>query len=972
MKSIRGLSLVLFISFAYTQVMATHLRAGDITVARVGCTDRFVITLHVYTRVSPSVTVKFGGGTLAFGDGTSTTTKSVPFPSVIAQVSDGGVGEVKYNVEHTYPGSGPYTITYYEQNRNLGVLNMVNSVDTPFFIQAQIVIDPLLCDNSPVLLVPPIDQGCTGVAWFHNPGAYDPDGDSLSYELFVPKQALNVDVTGYADPDSRKFYDPVGIDYSHADEKHDGPPGFSIDSRTGTLSWDAPGEMGEYNIAFIIREWRKVDGIWISLGYVERDMQIIIKNCQNDRPLITQLPDLCVLAGTLIDQVVTATDPDGSPTGGARNMGDSVKMEAFSQVFLVNPSPASIAPGTANPDAPVWQPTFSASQQAQLQFTWQTVCDHVKEQPYQITFKVSDNGAPSLSAYSTWKIRVVAPPPQWNSITLNPGQRSALLDWKPYAATCAGATSMQIWRRVDSYPFTPSNCVTGMPDYLGYTLINTVPINISTYMDNGLAAGAQYCYRLVAEYPKPDGGESYVSQEYCIPPIIADAPVITNVTIDVTDTQAGQITVKWLPPFEASQSQFPGPYTFAVMRADKASGNLNLKKVNTGQLTEFTFVDDGLNTAQNSYNYRILAFASNGNFVDTSATASTVRLELNPQLKKIQLDWSAIVPWSNNTLEYPRHLIYRGTTGATKISDLVLIDSVNVNQQQFDFLDSGLVETQNYCYAVMTRGSYGNPKIHAPLTNFSEITCSVPDTKNLPCTPVIVAQGIDCSKYTVCPIIGNTAIGNFSNTITWQKPSDQNCKTDIKGYYVYYSQAVGQSYIKLTDNIVTDTFYIDSKLPSFARCYKVSTVDRAGNESTLSDPFCFDNCPNYELPNVFTPNGDGCNDTFSAYSLRNYGEENPCSYGSTKLDSLHIANLQMSCARFVLGVTFTVYNRWGKEVYAYQSGGENTVYIDWKGKDNAGRDLDAATYYFVANVVFDVVDPDKKNKTIKGWVQLMR
>src|SRR5258706_13703651 len=143
---------------------------------------------------------------------------------------------------------------------------MVNSVDTPFFIQTQINIDPLLCDNLPVLLVPPIDQGCTGVAWIHNPGAYDPDGDSLSYELFVPKQALGVDVAGYADPDARKFYDPVGIDYSLADEKHDGPPGFSIDSRTGTITWDAPGETGEYNIAFIIREWRKVGGTWISLG----------------------------------------------------------------------------------------------------------------------------------------------------------------------------------------------------------------------------------------------------------------------------------------------------------------------------------------------------------------------------------------------------------------------------------------------------------------------------------------------------------------------------------------------------------------------------------------------------------------------------------------------------------------------------------------------------------------------------------
>ncbi|MBL0099519.1 MAG: gliding motility-associated C-terminal domain-containing protein [Saprospiraceae bacterium] len=45
-------------------------------------------------------------------------------------------------------------------------------------------------------------------------------------------------------------------------------------------------------------------------------------------------------------------------------------------------------------------------------------------------------------------------------------------------------------------------------------------------------------------------------------------------------------------------------------------------------------------------------------------------------------------------------------------------------------------------------------------------------------------------------------------------------------------------------------------------CYAVTSVDSLGNESILSNSVCVDNCPFYELPNTFTPNGDGFNDVF--------------------------------------------------------------------------------------------------------------
>ena len=128
------------------------------------------------------------------------------------------------------------------------------------------------------------------------------------------------------------------------------------------------------------------------------------------------------------------------------------------------------------------------------------------------------------------------------------------------------------------------------------------------------------------------------------------------------------------------------------------------------------FVDQELNTEENVYNYSIAAYASNGGFLGTSAAASSVRLDAKSQVKRIELTWSAFVPWSNFIQTVPnKHLIYRGPEGATE-ADLVLIAEVDVSSTGFIYLDEGqsdgvpLVDNQVYCYRVMTRGGYGNPK----------------------------------------------------------------------------------------------------------------------------------------------------------------------------------------------------------------------------------------------------------------------
>jgi hypothetical protein len=940
---------------------ATHLRAGEITVERVNCNSlTFRITVTVYTNTK-NTTVLFGGDQdiLYFGDGKSELVPETRNTIRLDLDPDGSVATASYTRLYTYSGPGTYVVRYREPNRNEGVLNMDNSVNTTFYLETVVDIDPFLgCNNTPKLLIPPIDHACPGVAWSHNPGAYDPDGDSLSYEMAIPYSDIATEVINYADPNTQKFY----TNFNNANEIGTGPPTFAINPVTGTITWDAPGAIGEYNIAFHIIEWRKKNGIWYPLGYVRRDMQILVDDCDNERPDLIIPPDTCVVAGTVLDETIFGIDPDN----------DDVKIEAFSEIFNFPPAqnPATYSPVPGVNDFQKSVPP------AELKFHWQTDCSHVKDQPYQVVFKITDKPAngPRLVTFKTWFIRVVGPPPEWEDIQLNLSNRSTSLEWDPYA--CQNAERMEIWRKVDGSPFEPDNCETGMPEYLEYELIDQVPIKtgnvpVTSYVDTnggkGLAAGAKYCYRLVAVFPLPKGGESYVSVDTCIGPIIADVPIMTHVSVEKTDIAAGQIRVSWKKPFQADPLQFPGPYTYDLYRAVGFARGTDSTLV-SANITDTTFLDVGVNTLDNVYNYSVTAYASNDGMVGSAFPASSVRLTAQSQVGRIQLNWSAFVPWSNQIQTFPsKHRIYKGPEGATE-AELVLIDSVDVTANGFMFVDEGqhgeLNEAETYCYRIMTRGGYGNPAIDEPLENFSQIICAQLGDTIPPCKPKLLVKSLNCEEFLAD---GATCGSNiFKNTLYWERDRQDSCDTNILGYKIYRASSLEGDYLPLLGGaIVPDTFFVDNSVNSFAYCYKISAIDRSLNESELSDPICNDNCPYYELPNVFTPDNNGCNDLFSAYSDRSLGEESNCPLAP---------GTEIKCARFVESVKFKVYNRWGQEVYTYEGSitdDVNSIYIDWDGRDNNGTQLPSAVYYYVAEVTFDIVSPDKI-KILKGWVHLVR
>ncbi|HRH66178.1 MAG TPA: gliding motility-associated C-terminal domain-containing protein, partial [Bacteroidia bacterium] len=243
MTQLRSFLTVIVFMLISTGVYATHNRAGEIWVQYVGTNGslEYKATIITYTKTSSSAADRPTLDSVYWGDG------SPRAVFVRLQKIDLGndISKNVYEGVHTYSGNGTFLIHFEDPNRNSDVINIPNSVEVPFYVETELIINPFKgINSSPILTYPPIDQGCLNRIFIHNPGAFDPDGDSLSYELTVCRGANGDPIPGYTFPAASVS--------------------FSMDPVTGDLTWNAPVQAGEYNVAFKIIEWR----FGSEMGYV--------------------------------------------------------------------------------------------------------------------------------------------------------------------------------------------------------------------------------------------------------------------------------------------------------------------------------------------------------------------------------------------------------------------------------------------------------------------------------------------------------------------------------------------------------------------------------------------------------------------------------------------------------------------------------------------------------------------------------
>jgi gliding motility-associated-like protein len=515
-----------------------------------------------------------------------------------------------------------------------------------------------------------------------------------------------------------------------------------------------------------------------------------------------------------------------------------------------------------------------------------------------------------LQLIDSKNVEVYVISPQVTNLQANPASSFITLSWDP--SICANVTGYKIFRRTGSANYTRDTCITGLPAELGYQLAGEVAGHATqSFIDSnhgqGLDQATDYCYRIVATFS--DGAESLVSDEVCTR-LVRGFPLLIKVSVKTTDISTGEMDLAWLKPTDEQLSGAPGPFIYRIYRSPGLYAQNPLLIDSVAGLDNTRYTDKNINTAETRWSYQVeLWNNSPGNRfrVGVPQMASSVFLSLGAYHKSLKLAFEKNVPWVNE-----RYVIYR-ESGAGE-------DSVG-QTEALDYLDKGLLEGVSYCYRVKSIGGFPDLGISG-IVNYSQINCAIPVDTIPPCPPILTVRS-------ECELLGNRLIWNNVN---------DSCSADAAKYRVYYRNTAEGDMIRLDSLFpATKTSYLHTPDLTMAGCYAVTAVDSVGNESERSNIVCVDDCINYSIPNVFTPNGDGMNDWLK-----------PNPYNRVEK------------------IELKVFSRWNILVFETEN-----PEINWDGKSRLnGKPVPSGVYYYICTV-YERRLTGTEPRTLTGFVHVL-
>jgi len=857
-----GLTILFFLSTFV--LFATHQKAAEITYEHIeGRRFAFTLTTFTYSRSfadRPFLTIQWRG--LMGGGGAQTVARTRNPAEYVGNLTNINI----YTFEIEFPNDGTFFISMEDPNRNGGVINLPNSINIPIFVETMLVISSAMAPNSsPILLNPPIDVGCFGIPFMHNPGAFDPDGDSLSFRFINCRGAGGLDIPGFRLPSASNS--------------------ITLDAITGDLVWDSPETIGDFNIAILIEEFRQ----GVRIGSVMRDMQISIQHCDN-RPPVLEIPEfLCVLAGDTLRIPIRATDPDSA---------DILTISANGDML---PNRTWISGNRAV--SPVYD-------------TLELVFEHrhVRQQPHPIYFRVRDDGTPNLNTLGTTLIRVIGPPPRFDSLV--PNFDYIALHWTPVSDEAV--LGYRIYRAQSRSGMVQDSCDFGMTDVLFERIAEIRGDTTFVFRDSTVDQNLLFCYRIVRLYA--NGTVSQMSDEICTTPL-SNTPIIEKVSIVETSEFIGQVEIGWRHPLDVDVLSNVDYFRYVIHRS---SGG-NLMSLDTILVQETSFIDHSApNTQDFPHSYKIELIersdiSASWESVGFSSVATSTFISATGRNSRVNI---AVLQTSPSWIT-ERFRIYRKYAWQTD-DDFAFIAETAAPH----FLDTeNLINDTTYAYRIQAFGRHFDERINTyVLTNWSQKVNATP-TIDTPCIQIL-------EVFPNCNPLEN-------HLTWWSSGNDEDCDDFGLTYHIFFRHSANDVFAEIHSTTVPEFIHENA----FIGCYFVVASNIRNYRSAPSDTICitpqqfYDECLNFELPNVFTPNDDGFNDVFKA--------------------------MPHSLGHLNMFFTIRIFNRWGNQVFEY-----NNMNFEWDGNQPNGQPAPTGTYFWV--VQLGVPGGEIPASQLSGSVTLLR
>jgi hypothetical protein len=272
MKNLSKL-ILFFLLVISTKLFGSHNFAGEILVEQTGpLTIKATIITYYRAGLSPADRSFL---IMNWGDGNS---QEVTRSNGLGEVLDDNTTKKNvYTQTHTFSNAGKYTVWMTDPNRTGGILNLnfPSSDLMAFHLQTTLTLvvgNNQKYNSTPVFKNFSIERSYVGRSIRVDNKAIDADGDSITYRLITPLQALNTPINKYS---------PV-TDIKQGDNNK-----ATLNPATGLFLWDAPQQAGGYTIALQAISYRN----GVALDTTVRDLlftveEITANNELSERPLV--------------------------------------------------------------------------------------------------------------------------------------------------------------------------------------------------------------------------------------------------------------------------------------------------------------------------------------------------------------------------------------------------------------------------------------------------------------------------------------------------------------------------------------------------------------------------------------------------------------------------------------------------------------------------------------------------------------